>query len=144
MNTLENIILVDQEEDLLRCFPLIQELRPHLNDPEAFVEQIKRQMAEGYLLFALEYEDQIVSCIGFRFFETLAWGKLMYIDDLATLKAHQGKGFASMLLSIAIEIAKEEGCQQVHLDTGYQRHQAHRVYLENNFQFHCHHMSLVL
>jgi hypothetical protein len=35
-------------------------------------------------------------------------------------------------------------CDEVHLDTGFSRHDAHRLYLNKGFKLSCHHMSLQL
>jgi hypothetical protein len=48
------------------------------------------------------------------------------------------------LLDYVIDYAKEHNCAQVHLDTGYQRNAAHKVYLARGFQLNCHHLALDL
>jgi hypothetical protein len=40
--------------------------------------------------------------------------------------------------------ARANGCQGVHLDTGYTRHAAHRLYLRKGLQLNCHHLALDL
>jgi GNAT superfamily N-acetyltransferase len=75
---------------------------------------------------------------------TLAWGKILYIDDLITKNTFTGKGYGKMLLDHATKIAKDNACQQVHLDTGYTRHAAHRLYLKQGFELNCHHLVLKL
>lgn len=79
---------------------------------------------------------------GFRFAEFLAWGKVLYIDDLTTLSGETSQGFAGALLAWLIEHARVHGCQGVHLDSGYHRHHAHRIYLNKGFQLSSRHFSL--
>jgi len=43
---------IENDADLAASFPVMQELRPHLTDSTAYVEQIKRQYAQGYRLLA--------------------------------------------------------------------------------------------
>jgi len=40
----------ESDADLLACFPLMRQLRPHLASPEDFVARVRRQAAEGYRL----------------------------------------------------------------------------------------------
>jgi GNAT superfamily N-acetyltransferase len=69
---------------------------------------------------------------------------VVYIDDLTTLPEARGKGFARALLDWLIAHTKDSGCDAVHLDTGYGRHAAHRLYLSRGFELNCHHMAVDL
>lgn len=93
-------------------------------------------------MLVLRHEGAIKSAAGFRFSEFFAWGKILYIDDLTTLASARGNGFAENLLDWIIDYAKSCGCIGVHLDTGYARHNAHRLYLRKKFQLNNHHMAL--
>ena len=142
--TQQTVKLISATKDLEQCFNVIQELRPHLNDCNKFITQIMRQQKEGYQMFACIANNNIVGCIGYRQLETLAWGKILYIDDLITSSTHRGNGYAKTLLDHAIDYAKLVSCDQVHLDTGYTRYDAHKLYLKNRFQLSSHHMALIL
>ena len=74
----------------------------------------------------------------------LAWGRILYIDDLITREKTRGKGYGKILLDHVTKIAKEAKCNQVHLDTGYTRHAAHKVYLKHGFELNAHHLALKL
>jgi GNAT superfamily N-acetyltransferase len=60
--------------------------------------------------------------------ENLAWGRFLYVDDLVTHPGHRSKGHGATLLSWLEERAALEGCDQMHLDSGIQRTEAHRFY----------------
>lgn len=137
------IFIASSDEDINSCFPAFKELRPSLTIEE-FLPQIRRQENQSYKILALRQNGVLKSAAGFRFCEFLAWGKILYIDDLTTLSHARGNGFASTLLNWLIEHAKSSECNAVHLDTGYARHDAHRVYLKKGFQLNCHHLTLVL
>ena len=64
------------------CYEVMRQLRPHLDNEDTFVEQIQRQIANGYQLICCQEEGKVVAVAGFRFLEFLAWGKVLYIDDL--------------------------------------------------------------
>ncbi|WP_061286331.1 GNAT family N-acetyltransferase [Leptospira interrogans] len=135
---------IDSISDIENAYPAFLELRPHLTDKKVFVQMVLQQISEGYCIHAICLNKETIACIGFRFFHMLAWGKILYIDDLITKRDFHGHGYGDKLLKHVIQIAKEENCDQVHLDTGYLRHAAHFVYLRNAFELNCHHLALNL
>lgn len=70
----------------------------------------------------------MVAVAGFRLGDNLAWGHFLYIDDLVTRAKYRSNGYGKGLLDWLREYAKQEGCQQLHLDSGLQRKDAHRFY----------------
>ncbi|WP_252736128.1 GNAT family N-acetyltransferase [Aestuariibacter sp. A3R04] len=123
--------------------PVIAELRTEMSGV-SLAAQIRRQMASGYEMIAALDDGQAVAVCGFTTGEKLAWGKHIYIDDLVTVSHYQGQGAGKLLLDTVIDLAKERGCQSVHLDSGVQRFDAHRFYLRNGFFISSHHFALTL
>ena len=118
-------------------------LRPHLVEGE-WVEKVRRMQGGGYQLVFVGADGVVPSVAGFRFTEHLFWGSSLYIDDLSTLPEHRGKGYAGTLLDHLIALARTRDCEQVHLDSGHHRHDAHRLYLNRGFRISSHHFSLKL
>ncbi len=139
-----NIKSLSTYDDISSSFEAFCELRPNVINKEFFIAQVVQQQKEGYEIIAAYEQDEVVACIGFRFLTTLAWGKILYIDDLITKEKNRGKGYGEFLLDYAIQIARKNLCKQVHLDTGYDRHAAHQVYLKKGFECRCHHLALTL
>lgn len=137
------IFLAESDDEIASCYPAFAALRPHVR-PEEFLPRVRRQAEQSYRILALRRDGSVRSAAGFRFAEFLAWGKVLYIDDLTTLPADRGKGFGAALLDWLIAHAREAGCDAVHLDTGYGRHAAHRLYLHKGFELTCHHMAMEL
>ena len=131
-------------EEISHSFETFIELRPFLKDVQKFLSQVRQQQQEGYQIIAVIVDEEIVACLGFRIMTMLAWGKILYIDDLITKEKYRGRGYGKNLLEHVIKIAKEADCNQIHLDTGYTRHAAHRIYLAQGFEFHCHHLAFQL
>lgn len=101
---IKNIILKD---DIAKCYSTYLVLRPLLKSVDEFVNRILEQFSEQFKLVAVETTDgEIVACCGFREMNTLAWGKIVYIDDLVTHELHGGNGYASRLLNYVIEYAQ--------------------------------------
>lgn len=80
--------------------------------------------------------------MGFRFMNVLAWGKILYIDDLVTKEGQRNKGYGKALLDYAVNTAQANNCNQIHLDSGYGRYEAHSLYLRYGFKLSCHHLTL--
>lgn len=138
-----SIFIAETDADLQACFAAFKELRPHLSAAE-FVPQIRRQQVQGYQVLALRSDGEVKSAAGFRLGEFLAWGKILYVDDLTTLASERGRGYAGQLLDWLIDHAKTNACKALHLDSGYTRHAAHRLYLRKGLQLSSHHMALEL
>lgn len=130
----------EDEATLKRCFPVIQELRPQLTEA-TFLASVIVQREQGYRLAYIEQDGLVVACVGFRPGQFLAWGKVIYIDDLITASHARGQGHAGALLEAVTELAREQGCDSVQLDSGHQRFDAHRLYLNEGFRITSHHFS---
>jgi len=137
------IALATTGNEIARCFPVMAELRTQLS-AEQFIQQVKRQQQEGYQLAFLEAAGEIRSLAGFRFMEMLAFGKLLYVDDLITASKDRSKKYGGQLFDWLVEHAQANGCVQLHLDSGVQRFSAHRFYLTKRMEISCHHFSLKL
>jgi GNAT superfamily N-acetyltransferase len=129
------------EADVRQCWRAFHELRPHLQSDDEFIERWRKQVDEGYQIIYTKEDDEVVAAAGYRFLNTMAWGKILYIDDLVALQSSRRTGLGTLLLQYLQNEARQSGCNAVHLDTGYQRHLAHRAYLRNGFHIDCHHMA---
>ncbi len=141
-NTME-IKFAEAEQDFIKCFEVIKALRPHLT-LDQFLSLIPELKKETYRLAFIEENGKAVSACGFRYLTTLFEGKYIYIDDLSTLPEAIGKGHAGALFDFVVEIAKKEGLPAVHLDSGHQRFDAHRLYLNKGMKIVYHHFRLQL
>jgi GNAT superfamily N-acetyltransferase len=116
------------DADIAACFPTIRQLRTHLTDAEAFRQQVRRQMDDGYTLAVLRLDGEIAGCAGFRVHETLSRGRYMYVEDLVTSSAHRSHGLGDALFDWLAGEARGRGCAQMEVISGVQRTDAHRFY----------------
>ncbi|HSG89434.1 MAG TPA: GNAT family N-acetyltransferase [Pseudomonadales bacterium] len=122
------IALVTTAADLRACHPVMVQLRPD-HDEDAFVAQVQRQRLQGYQLAAGRDEGgAVVVVAGFVLCEKLAWGRHLYVDDLVTDGARRSTGAGAAMLAWLGEFARDADCASIHLDSGVQRHDAHRFY----------------
>jgi GNAT superfamily N-acetyltransferase len=142
------IAFAHTDEEVLACLETVQALRPHITDAAAFLAQVREMIPEGYrILYAAVEEDGkevVVAIAGFRPMLKLHRGPIFYIDDLSTHPAYRGKGYAGRLLDKIHELAKREGKIAVELDSGYQRTDAHRLYLNKRYTLSSHHFSFMV
>lgn len=122
-----NINTTNSDKEIAACYPVMYELRPHIKEDE-FISRVREQQQSGYHLAFVEDNNDVVAVAGFRISENLAWGRFLYIDDLVTQPSHRSKGYGAKLLLWLKEYAIKEACQQLHLDSGIQRKDAHRFY----------------
>ena len=141
---MSTIALAKSDAEILRCFPLMAQLRTHLVETE-FLERIRRQIqTDGYRLAFLEADGGVVSLAGYRFCECLYSGKFLYVDDLVTDEACRSQGYGAQLFAWLVDQAKAANCEQLRLDSGVQRFAAHRFYLTHGMDITCHHFALKL
>jgi GNAT superfamily N-acetyltransferase len=126
------------------AYATLLELRPHLPSLETFVARVNTtQRSEGYRLIGsfIEGTPAPVALAGFRTLHTLAWGHVLYVDDLITQEAHRTAGHAGRLMQWMLGEARRLGCDQLHLDSGVQRHVAHRFYFAHGMRISAYHFQ---
>jgi GNAT superfamily N-acetyltransferase len=135
--------LASSDADIAACHAVMHQLRPHVAAAD-FVPRVRRQMAQGYRLLAGSVGGRVVAAAGFRLIEMLAWGKGLYVDDLVTDSAQRSRGYGEALMRWLIEHARQHGCEELHLDSGVQRFDAHRFYLAQRMKISSHHFAIDL
>jgi len=132
--------VASSDHEVSRCFSVMSELRSHLDESE-FVELIRHMASEGYQLAFIEEDEIVVAVAGYRVQTTLFMGRNLYVDDLVTSESSRSKGHGKTLIDWLRELASESGCTHLHLDSGTQRHRAHRFYLRQGMDIASFHFS---
>lgn len=128
------------DAEIASCFPVMAELRPHLQ-ADSFVALVRSMETQGFRLAFIEDKKQVVAAAGFRIYTSLFMGKNLYVDDLVTTSQSRSAGYGKILLDWLRDVAKEAGCAWLHLDSGTQRHRAHRFYFMQGMQISSFHFS---
>lgn len=136
------IAIANTPVEIRRCHSVMRELRPLFQEPEQFVERVLRQQKEGYRLAFLEAEGEVCAVAGFRMFESLFSGKFLYVDDLVTRESDRSHGFGGQLLDWLVEQARAHGCENLELDSGVQRFDAHRFYFSQRMSISSYHFRI--
>lgn len=124
---------VRELDDFTPAYPVLRELRPALGSLEEFLAQAEQQQTQGYRMIAAISDGEVAAVAGFRSTLCFAWGHHIYVDDLVTAPSGRRQGHAAALLAWIDEEARRIGAEQVHLDSGTHRHDAHRRYLTSGF-----------
>lgn len=122
-------------------------LRPGIGNATSFAAHVDGVLRpEGYRLAGSfeEGEAEAAAVAGLRVLHLLAWGRILYLDDLSTLPECRGRGHAGALMRWLLEEAQRLGCAQLHLDSGVglDRQDAHRLYLGHRLRISAHHFSI--
>jgi GNAT superfamily N-acetyltransferase len=119
-------------------------LRTHHADEDDFVRRVDEvQRPEGYRLVGAFEGARCLAVAGFRELHTLAWGHVVYVDDLSTHPDGRRRGHARALLDWCADEARRLGCDQLHLDSGVEanRLDAHRLYLNSGMRITSYHFA---
>ena len=138
------IKFAQSDREILACWDVVRELRPHIKQDQ-YLQQVKEMMEEGfhmiYIVAPNESPQKAAAFAGYRNTNKLFNGKTIYIDDLCTLPEYRGRGYGGMLLDFIHKLARDSGMEAVNLDSGYQRKDAHRLYLSKGFNLVAHHFE---
>jgi GNAT superfamily N-acetyltransferase len=127
------------DEEIASTWPVMQQLRPH-HTAESYADAVRRMMDSSTYRVASVSDDGVVRGVaGYRYMEMLYCGRILYVDDLSVDEQARSKGYGTALINWLIEQARENGCAEIHLDSGVQREQAHKFYFREAFTINAYH-----
>ena len=128
------VIFEVEPAQVASTWPVMRQLRPHL-DLEQYLAMVARmRQTDGFRLAAASVGGKVGAVAGFRTMEMLYCGRILSVDDLVTDEAMRSKGLGKALLEWLSREAHRLGCGQVHLDSGLQSLDAHRLYERESFR----------
>lgn len=137
-----------KEAELDLAGPALFDLRSRVGTLKALQTELVKQACEGYRVVAafVDNHPSAVSVAGFRLARNLAYGHYCYVDDFNTLPTFRGMGGGTAVLERVIDIARAEGCNAFHLDSGAgaNRYDAHALYFKSGLRITSHHFVLAL
>ena len=129
------------------AYEAMLELRPNIGTVTEFVARVNDvQRPAGYRIVASfdDGEPIAAAAAGFHIGDALAWGHFLYVADLVTRESTRRGGHATGLLDWIRGEAERDGCDSLQLDSGSQRHDAHRLYLARGYRITGHHFGQLL
>ena len=96
--------------------------------PEAYAEKMKRVFAGGARMCVALEGAEVAGVAVYRIYENTFQGRQLYVDDLVTDEARRSSGVGRALLGYLERKARAAGLDNLALDSGTQRQQAHKFY----------------
>jgi GNAT superfamily N-acetyltransferase len=96
-------------------FPLIVQLRPHLDRAE-FLRRVERQSYSGYELVGAFRDGRLIGVLGMRPVHTLMRGPHLHVDDIVVDETERKSGSGRALMAFAEDDAKARGMTALFLD----------------------------
>ena len=119
---------VRTEAELRACYPVMKELRPHLESVDEFVARVTRQNEHGYRILAALEHGEVVALAGYRLQENLVYGKFLYVDDLIAGEKNRSQRWGAQLLTHLTGYAERADCVKLVLDTALTNALGQRFY----------------
>jgi GNAT superfamily N-acetyltransferase len=124
---------------LQRSETLHRQLRPAI--PQPYAGHIREMMAEGAQMALLADDTGLRALAVWRVYLSTYAGRRFYVDDLVVDESVRARGWGGKLLAWLEQKARDRQCHTFALDSGTQRHQAHRFYFRaglvvSSFAFH--------
>ena len=135
--------MAQNDQQILDCYPVMAELRPHIQ-PGEFLPMVKRLTKIAGFQLAYLTDSEIKAVAGFRISEWLAGGKYLEIEDLVAKSTDRSKGYGGELFDWLVKHARENNCRQVRLVSRVSRLDAHRFYLKKGMHLEAHYFSINL
>ena len=129
------------DDDIRRCWPVLRQLRPHLEEAE-LLPAVRRMVPHGFrLVYAEDEAGEVKAVAGYRVTEMLRTGLMLEVDDLVTDAHARSAGYGKALMDWLVVEAQALGCSVIELDSGVQRHAAHRFYFREGMHILGYHFS---
>lgn len=136
--------LVATDEELARCIPVLQELRPKFVESGELLAALRLLRAEGAGIAALEHDGELATVAVFRLQHMLVSGRTMYVDDLVTAGRFRSQGHGKSMLAWLMDHARAENCATFSLDSGTFRQEAHAFYFREGLRITSFHFAAPL
>jgi GNAT superfamily N-acetyltransferase len=140
---LDIVELAPGDKRLTAVYPVMHELRDQLSE-EQFHELYAAGHPDGYRVVGLFDGDECRACAGYRILTSLVSGRYLYVDDLVTAVQWRSNGYGRLLNKYIVELARNEGCSSVELDSNTRRREAHHFYFRERYTISAFHFAHAL
>jgi GNAT superfamily N-acetyltransferase len=136
----DEVHIAESAEQIASCFDAISVLRPHVHR-DGFANRVLSMAPQGFRLAYIERDGVVQAVVGFRIIDMLRTGRMLEIDDLVALPVARSNGFGKRLVDWCVEVAKQNDCTVVELDSAVHRADAHRFYFRERMHVLAFHFS---
>lgn len=125
---------IELPDGLERVFPVMKELRPHLDLADFKRYVMLAHTADGYRIVAVESKGDVVAVMGYRILHDLVHGSHLYIDDLVATEKVRSQGHGAELLKFAEAEARRLGLSGLRLSTGVENERGKKFYQREGWE----------
>ena len=129
-------------EWLIQSEAVHRQLRPHLKAD--YLGRMREVFASGADMAVCVCNEKVCGITVFRVIEKTYTGRELYCDDLVTEESLRSSGVGRALIGHMEAVAAERRCDVLALDSGTQRHQAHKFYFREGLTVPAFHFSKTL
>lgn len=108
-----------------------RQLRPGL--PADYRAKMEQVFAGGARMAVAAVDGAVAGIAVYRHYEDTANGVKFYVDDLVADEAWRSRGVGRALIAYLGRVSRDSGCNNLVLDSGTQRQQAHKFYFREGF-----------
>jgi len=136
---------MNTDAEIRATYPVMKQLRSQLSEDQ-YLAAVRRQNESGnYHIAAVLDDNGVPRCVaGYRLTECLCWGNFLYVDDLVTDENARSGNYGHRMMEWLVNEAKQNDCKRIHLDSGVQRHSAHRFYLRERMDIIAYHFAMAI
>lgn len=124
---MSNIYELTDEKEYLNAYNILVQLRTDITK-ESYLYLLKEMKKDGYMLFGLYKDKELVSLVGFSLRVNFYNKRHVFVYDLVTDIKYRSLGYGEELLNFVDKWAKENNTEYVALESGIQRVEAHKFY----------------
>lgn len=100
---------LSSDQEIRVTFPAMSQLRTHLNK-ESYLETVRRMQRSDRYRLAAAFDGDVARCAaGYRISEFLAYGKILYVDDLVTDQNSRSENLGGRMLDWLTEEVRRNG-----------------------------------
>lgn len=124
--------LLEQKEQMLPLYPLIQQLSPNVGE-ERYAHLLDDMIAHGYRMLAVYEGAQCVGLSGIWVATKIYSGRYLEMDNVVVAASHRSMGIGKRLYEEVERLAKAEACETIMLDAYMENEKAHVFYEREGF-----------
>ena len=135
MTTTRAIIIVnlDSLEDMLQAFPLVQQVYPKM-DLATYRSNVAEMMAmSNFKMIGAIYDGKLVGVSGYFILRMLYCGRYLQASNFVVDQNNRGFGIGRKILQHLEELARENDCNKLVLDSYTENKKSHPLYFSEDF-----------
>ena len=120
------------KQEMLTNYEILLEVYPNLK-MEEYDRELDDMIPHNYGQVAVFIDNECVGLTGFWIGTKLWCGKYLELDNVVISSKKRSKGIGKVLFDYMVEIAKNEGCSMLALDSYTSNFKAHKFFYNQGF-----------